>query len=97
MQFKVDYGHKVEQFCSDAARDEQVAGELLAAAYPNLKVRSKDTCHATRRPDIMPIASSLLLVSLKDSQTGNICGRLLEQHLAHVCVQQVISGTTHPL
>lgn len=39
----------VEQYCTDAATDEMVGGELLQKAFPNLHVRSKDTTHATRR------------------------------------------------
>ena len=40
---------KVEQFCSDAALDEQVCSELLQHEFKGLKVRAKDVTHATRR------------------------------------------------
>ncbi|CAL1145168.1 unnamed protein product [Cladocopium goreaui] len=40
---------KVEQFCTDAAGDEMVAAELLKLDFTNLRIRSKDTAHASRR------------------------------------------------
>ena len=40
---------QVEQFCADAALDEQVCSELLVKEFKQLKVRAKDATHATRR------------------------------------------------
>ena len=40
---------RVEQFTSDAAGDEIVAAEMLQAELPSLKIRTKDTAHASRR------------------------------------------------
>ncbi len=41
--------NKVEQFTTDGAPDEVLCGELLQKDLPNLKLRCKDSAHASRR------------------------------------------------
>ena len=40
---------KIEQFTTDGAADEVLCGELLEKDLPNLKLRCKDSAHASRR------------------------------------------------